>query len=544
MGNGGKRKMMLAATVAALAIGGAPAIADARPASSVVAGSVILDGAGKAAYAKTDPARSVALGGGEGDYNLKFQDGTLYLNHATVSCIAGEGILGDGDLRIMLNGDSLVTSRGANGIEVDGSLWIGGAGSLKIESGMDRPAHDGNDECDGIYATGDVVIDGVSVKARGLDQGESEAKYGVGIYSEEGDVVIKGAKADVEARGGRAAEVSAGISANAGAVKIEGGTVVATAGNTDAGKGSISSGIHAAHDISIDAARLTATAGEAASSAGMGSAFGSITVAGDSVVSASSSAKEGVGISAVSASVAGGKLLASGNFEAVRCPKGFTVAPDAGEVMSVATADGVKALPSDVDGLDGVNLETVGGAPYTKEGELPVDALRANVLYADEKRPVSAAGSARDENSEKSESPAKKDGAAKDDAMKKDAAERDATKIPAAEKDGDAEKDAAAAGKDASAVEKDVEGTVEKVGEDVEKALGDSEANTGRKSQVAKAGDASAPSRMETAGRKSSVVPRLPQTGDANLALPLIFAGIIGVALLAAGIALLFDRRK
>lgn len=443
--------MMLAATVAALAIGVAPAIADAQPASSVVAGSVTLGGAGKAAYAKTDSAGSVALGGGEGDYNLKFQDGTLYLNHATVSCIAGEGILGDGDLRIMLNGDSLVTSRGANGIEVDGSLWIGGAGSLEVESGMDRPAHDGNDECDGIYATGDVVIDGVSVKASGLDQGEGEAKYGVGIYSEEGDVVIKGAKADVEARGGRAAEVSA-----------------------------------------------------------------------------SSSAKEGVGISAVSASVAGGKLLASGNFEAARCPKGFTVAPDAGEVMSVATADGVRALPSDVDGLDGVKFETVGGAPYTKEGELPVDALRANVLYTTEKKPVDASRSARDEDSEKSESPAKTDGAAKDDAMKEDAAK----------------KDAAAAEKDAAAAEKDVEGTVEKVGEDVEKALGDGEANAARKPQVAKAKDASAPSKAEVAGRKDSIASRLPQTGDANLALPLVFAGIIGVALLGAGIALLFNKRK
>ena len=247
--------------------------------------------------------------------------------------------------------------------------------------------------------------------------------------------------------------MSAGISANAGAVKIEGGTVVAAAENTDAGKGSMSSGIHAAHDISVDAARLTAIAGEAASSAGMGSAFGSIAVAGDSVVSASSSAKEGVGISAVSASVAGGKLLASGNFEAARCPKGFTVAPDAGEVVSVATADGVKALPSNVDDLDGVKLETVEGAPYTKEGELPVDALRANVLYATEKKPVDAAGSARDEDGEKSESPAKKDGVGQDDAMKKDAA----------------------------AAEKDVEGTVEKVGEDVEKALGDGEANAARK---------------------------------------------------------------
>lgn len=315
--------------------------------------------------------------------------------------------------------------------------------------------------------------------------------------------------------------MSAGISANAGAVKIEGGTVVAAAENTDAGKGSMSSGIHAAHDISVDAARLTAIAGEAASSAGMGSAFGSIAVAGDSVVSASSSAKEGVGISAVSASVVGGKLLASGNFEAARCPKGFTVAPDAGEVMSVVTADGVKALPSDVDDLDGVNLETVGGAPYTKEGELPVDALRANVLYTTEKKPVDAAGSARYEDSEKSESPAKMDGAARDDAMKEDAAK-----------------------KDAAAAEKDVEGTVEKVGEDVEEALGDSEANAARKPQVAKAKDASAPSKAEAAGRKGSIASHLPQTGDANLTPPLVFAGIIGVALLGAGIALLFDKRK
>lgn len=66
MGNGGKRKMMLAATAAALAIGVAPAIADAQPASSVVAGSVTLGGAGKVAYAKTDSAGSVTLGGERG----------------------------------------------------------------------------------------------------------------------------------------------------------------------------------------------------------------------------------------------------------------------------------------------------------------------------------------------------------------------------------------------------------------------------------------------------------------------------------------------
>ncbi|MEF2649122.1 LPXTG cell wall anchor domain-containing protein [Collinsella tanakaei] len=46
------------------------------------------------------------------------------------------------------------------------------------------------------------------------------------------------------------------------------------------------------------------------------------------------------------------------------------------------------------------------------------------------------------------------------------------------------------------------------------------------------------------AGRKDSIAPRLPQTGDANLMPPLVFAGIIGVALLGASIALLFDKRK
>ena len=143
------------------------------------------------------------------------------------------------------------------------------------------------------------------------------------------------------------------------------------------------------------------------------------------------------------------------------------------------------------------------------------------MLYATEKKPVDAAGSARDEDGEKSESPAKKDGAGQDDAMKEDAAK-----------------------KDAAAAEKDVEGTVEKVGEDVEEALGDSEANAARKPQVAKAKDASAPSKAEAAGRKGSIASHLPQTGDANLTPPLVFAGIIGVALLGAGIALLFDKRK
>ena len=101
-----------------------------------------------------------------------------------------------------------------------------------------------------------------------------------------------------------------------------------------------------------------------------------------------------------------------------------------------------------------------------------------------------------------------------------------------------------AAKKDAAAAEKDVEGTVEKVGEDVEEALGDSEANAARKPQVAKAKDASAPSKAEAAGRNGSIASHLPQTGDANLTPPLVFAGIIGVALLGAGIALLFDKRK
>lgn len=501
MGNGGKCRMLLTATAAALAIGASPVLASAQPAESVVAGNVTLEGAGKPAYAKTDAAGAVALGGNEGDYNLKFQDGTLYLNHATVSCIAGEGILGDGDLRIMLNGDSSVKSQGANGIEVDGSLWIGGEGSLDVESGVDRTARDGNDECDGIYAAGDIVIDNVSVKASGLDQGESEAKYGVGIYSEDGDVVIKGANANVEARGGRAAEVSAGISANAGSVKIGGGTVVASAGDTNAGKGSVSGGIHAARDISVDAATLTASAGEATSSAGIGSAFGSLSLTGDSVVSASSSAKEGVGISAVSASLDGGKLLASGNFEAARCPKGFTVAPDSGEVVNVSTADDVKSLPSDVDNLKGMDLEAVDGAPFTKEGELPVDALRANVLYATEKKPAAVPGPVQGAEDARGEDPVAKDDAAKDDAAKA------------------------------------VDG-------DVEKVLGDVQADVDQKPHAVKTADTAGVSESEGVHRKGAAMSKLPQTGDANLMLPLVFAGVIGVALLIAGIALLFDRRK
>ncbi len=98
------------------------------------------------------------------------------------------------------------------GIFCAGSLTVRGTGSLSANAGS---MEDGDA---GIYAKGDVGIEGGSVSATGYDYG---------IYSYEGTIAIGADAGTVVAETTGGADSMHGISAEYGDVKIDGGTVIA-----------------------------------------------------------------------------------------------------------------------------------------------------------------------------------------------------------------------------------------------------------------------------------------------------------------------------
>ena len=131
-------------------------------ATSVTVGGVTLTYSGEPVYARTSSTGTVTIGGSETDYNIKFEDGVLYLKAATISVgktIEGRSaaIYAVGNLKIIVDGDngSKVTNTNSNDETVE---W----------------------NC-GVYVKGDLTIThngraGFTVKA-----GEGKNSYGVGV---------------------------------------------------------------------------------------------------------------------------------------------------------------------------------------------------------------------------------------------------------------------------------------------------------------------------------------------------------------------------
>ncbi len=229
-----------------------------------VGGEELSGSAQTPAYATTDSAGNVTVGGSEDSYNVKWNGETLTLNGATIKGNSGKGIVyREGDLTISLEGTNKIGEENdgnsaASGIHVNGNLTVEGGGTLDV-AGLTRgitaviatfsggtvnataTADSISDSAPmGIYA-GSVTVDGGTVTAA------AEGNKGYGIYTTGGVTVTKGS---VTAEG----KVN-GIQTQ-GNVNISGGKVVAEGGNVG-----IFVAPHQGFSIKITGGEVTVTGG-------------------------------------------------------------------------------------------------------------------------------------------------------------------------------------------------------------------------------------------------------------------------------------------
>ena len=247
------------------------------------------------------------------------------INGGTVVATGGEaavrysmGVRADGDITI---NDGVVTATGdtapdfSYGMSTNGNFTMNGGivtatsgeaqltygirgGTLTIKSGtLDATSGKTVQDSVGIFAVGDIKIDGGTVTAKG---GETigDGWYNFGIRSYGGSIIIEGGT--VTATGGTAHgtvnNMSSGLFARAGSITVSGGTVTATGGEST-GNGSnysaYSTGFFAKDAVTVSGGTVTATGGTVTGTAGAGGSYGiyvenkdtsTVTINGDSVV--------------------------------------------------------------------------------------------------------------------------------------------------------------------------------------------------------------------------------------------------------------------
>ena len=166
-----------------------------------------MEYAGTPAYAKTDADGHVTLGGNSSDYNIKFDDGVLTLNNATI--IYNEktyygAIVAEQSLTIeLIQGTTNTVTNNVNcpGPQASAGIFTGykdltirGRGTLNVTCNVTE-----NSFSYGID-TGNLVIDGATVKAEGC----SASLRSCGICANE-SLTMKN-NANVTARAGEAGE--------------------------------------------------------------------------------------------------------------------------------------------------------------------------------------------------------------------------------------------------------------------------------------------------------------------------------------------------
>lgn len=174
---------------------------------TVIVGGVPMEYAGTPAYAKTDADGHVTLGGNSSDYNIKFDDGVLTLNNATI--IYNEktyygAIVAEQSLTIeLIQGTTNTVTNNVNcpGPQASAGIFTGykdltirGGGTLNVTCNVTE-----NSFSYGID-TGNLVIDGATVKAEGC----SASLRSCGICANESLTMKNNAK--VTARAGEAGE--------------------------------------------------------------------------------------------------------------------------------------------------------------------------------------------------------------------------------------------------------------------------------------------------------------------------------------------------
>lgn len=243
-----------------------PAGVLAADGETVSVGGVELSGSAQTpAYATTDSAGNVTVGGSEDSYNVKWNGETLTFNNATIKGNSGKGIVyREGDLTISLEGTNKIGEEidiysAGSGIHVDGSLTVTGDGTLDV-AGLTRgitaviarfsggtvnataTADSISDSAPMGISAGSVTVDGGTVTA------VAEGHKGYGIYTDRGGVTAT--KGSVTAKG-----KVYGIQTQ-GNVNISGGTVVAEGGNVG-----IFVAPHKGFSIKITGGEVTVTGG-------------------------------------------------------------------------------------------------------------------------------------------------------------------------------------------------------------------------------------------------------------------------------------------
>lgn len=328
-----------------------------------------------AVYAVTDDNGAVSDDNASADnYNIKYEDGILYLKDANIIATNSFGIITSGDTTIVLDGDNNVEgsvksaedrsraesygiisrsgiltikdgeASGTGSLTVSGAafekerdisacisagIYIAGSNNddscgLKVESGVVRA--DGKDavrfadaentysygvfSAGGISVTGgdliaysdtaytstaifaeeNIDINGGTVSATSLSEKFSfednkSTVYSGGIYSSKGNITISGDDTVVDASGNQALSGSVGISAEKGAVTVNGGTVSTNFSDETFGfvsdDDAISCGILASGDILINNGQVNASGYDAFESYGIHSSNGDITINAD-----------------------------------------------------------------------------------------------------------------------------------------------------------------------------------------------------------------------------------------------------------------------
>ncbi|HKM21472.1 MAG TPA: S-layer homology domain-containing protein [Lachnospiraceae bacterium] len=258
--------------------------------ATVTVGGVELVYIDTPVYATTNDSGAVTLGGGEGNYNIKFVNNMLTLKNANIMGIETEsayyGIHSSDNLAIELEGENTVSGGGKEdnkttyGIYTEGSLTISGSGNLVVSGGN---VAKGNSI--GIKAQYDLTINlSGSLTALGGSV-SSEGRYSCGLYASKLVAIDSGT---VVAVGGTTSNLtgsgSYGILVNIvnSDIVVNGGIVTAVGGKAN---GSV--GLYAPNQssIAVNGGEVTAVGGDSeAGSSGAFSHGGSITVSGGKLV--------------------------------------------------------------------------------------------------------------------------------------------------------------------------------------------------------------------------------------------------------------------
>lgn len=327
-----------------------------------------LEYSGKAIYAVTDENGAVSYDDAdEENYNIKYEDGTLYLRNANIVALNTFGIVTSGDTTIVLDGENIVkggVQHSENMSESFGIISKGGMLTIK----------DGDED-----GTCSLTVSGASFN----DERELSKCVSVGIYiagsSSDDDYGLKVESGIVNAVGGEAVRFpdeentySYGV-VSLGGISVTGGTLEAYSDSAYT-----SNAIYADEDIDISGGEVSATSLNGSFylddnratvySHGICSSHGNIVISGDDTIVAASgdwAVSSSVGITADTGSVTinGGSVSANRSEETY----GYTIGDD-------SISSGIRAAGDVI--INGGNVMASGFESYESYG---ISSINGNI---------------------------------------------------------------------------------------------------------------------------------------------------------------------